>query len=222
MITEDSIKQFRIFMFYFCVTRLRSRITLQCYHFSIMKRSAFVLVGGQSSRMGRDKALLPFKGRPLVQHIAAEARAAAGNITLVGDPTRYTYLGYPVVQDLFPGCGPLAGIYTALSVTQADWNLIMACDMPDVTAEFLAQLIERAEAGGADVVLPAGSNGLPEPLCAAYRRHCADRIGQALAQGVRKVTDGLAALDIDHWRVPNPDCFRNLNTALEWACFSHD
>jgi len=222
MITEDSIKQFPIFMFYFCATRLTSGITLQCYHFSIMKRAAFVLAGGKSSRMGRDKALLPFKGRPLVELIATQACAAAGNITLIGDPGRYTYRGYPVVEDILSGCGPLAGIYTALTVTQAEWNLIVACDMPEVTAEFLARLMDRAEAGGADAVLPVSSDGLPQPLCAAYRRRCADAIGRALAQGIRKVTDGLVTLELDLWRVPHSPYFRNLNTALEWARYSHD
>jgi len=187
-----------------------------------MKRAAFVLAGGKSSRMGRDKALLPFKGRVLVELIAAEARAVAGNITLIGNPALYAYLGYPVVRDIFLGCGPLAGIYTALTVTQADWNLIVACDMPGVTAEFLAQLMERAEASGADAVLPAGPDGMPEPLCAAYHRRSAEGIASALAQGVRKVTDGLASLQIDLWRVPHSHYFRNLNTALEWACYSHD
>lgn len=187
-----------------------------------MKRAAFVLVGGKSSRMGRDKALLPLKGSPLVEHIAAQARAAAGNVTLIGNPTHYTNLGYPVVPDIVSGCGPIAGIYTALSVTQANWNLILACDMPEVTAKFLARLLAHAEAGRADAVLPAGPHGLPEPLCAAYRRHCVEPIGRALSNGVRKVTDGLAALEIDLWRVPNSHYFRNLNTPLEWARYCHE
>jgi len=71
-------------------------------------------------------------------------------------------------------------------------------------------------------VLPVGPDGLPEPLCAAYHRHCVDAIGRALAQGVRKVTDGLASLDIDPWRVPQSHYFLNLNTALDWARFTHD
>ncbi len=171
--------------------------------------------------MGHDKALLPFKGRTLVEHVAAEVFSVARNVTLVGNPARYTYLGYPVIQDILPGCGPLSGIHAALTVSKAEWNLIVACDMPEVTAEFLGRLMERAEAGTADAVVPAGPSGLPEPLCAAYRRRALKAIGGALASGVRKVTDGFAGLEIDVWRVAESRYFHNLNTPQEWTCYSN-
>jgi len=219
-ITKDSIKQFRIFMFYFCVTQLTRWVSSQCYHLR-MKRAGFVLAGGRSSRMGQDKALLLFKGRPLVEHVAGEVRGAAGNVTLVGDPSRYTYLGYPVIEDIFAACGPLSGIHAALTHSTAEWNLVVACDMPEVTAEFLGMMLERAAGGRADVVLPAGPSGLPEPLCAAYHRRSLEAIARALASGVRKVTDGLSGLKIDIWRVTDAHYFHNLNTPQAWTCYSN-
>jgi molybdenum cofactor guanylyltransferase len=186
-----------------------------------MERAGFVLSGGRSSRMGHDKALLPFKGRTLVEYVAAEVRAVAGHVTLIGDPGKYSNFGYPLIQDIFPGCGPLAGIHAALSVSKAEWNLIVACDMPEVTAEFLATLIERAEAGNADAVVPAGPSGLPEPLCAAYRLRGASAVARALAAGIYKVMDGLAGLEIDLWRVPDSRYFHNLNTPQDWTCYSN-
>src|SRR2546429_7170548 len=179
-ITEDSIKQFRIFMFYFCVTQLTRCASLQCYHLR-MKCAGFVLAGGRSSRMGQDKALLPFKGRTLLEHVAGEVHGAAGNVTLVGDASRYTYLGYPVIEDIVPACGPLSGIHAALTHSTAEWNLVVACDMPEVTAAFLGMMVERAAAGSADAVLPAGPSGLPEPLCAAYHRPSLKAVACALA-----------------------------------------
>jgi len=172
--------------------------------------------------MRSDKALLPFHGRTLVEHIALQVQQAAGSITLVGDPARYSYLGYPVIADIFPESGPLAGIHAALVASRADWNLIVACDMPEVTAEFLSRLLDRAEQGSASAVLPAGPSGLPEPLCAAYSRRAVESIAAALERNTRKVLDGLAGLEIDLWRVPDPRYFQNLHTPQHWNCYGHD
>jgi len=171
--------------------------------------------------MGQDKALLLFNGRPLIERVAGEVRRAVGNVTLVGKASRYTYLGYPVVEDVLSECGPLSGIHAALKHTTAHWNLVVACDMPEVTAEFLGKLIERAAAGSADAVLPAGPSGLPEPLCAAYHRRSLEAVAGALESGVRKVTDGLSRLDIDIWRVPDSRYFHNVNTPQDWTCYSN-
>src|SRR5712691_8368629 len=100
-------------------------------------RAGFVLVGGKSSRMGRDKANLPFEGRTLVERVAAAVADAAGSVTLVGPPGRYESLGLPVIADLEPDLGPLGGIHAALSATSAAWNLIAACDLPAVSGPFL-------------------------------------------------------------------------------------
>ncbi len=94
--------------------------------------------------------------------------------------------------------------------------MIVACDMPDIAAGFLASLLEHAERGGSDCLIPAGPSGLPEPLCAAYHRRCLEAITRALARHVHKVTDGLAALDTEIWHVTEP-IFQNLNTPQEWT-----
>lgn len=172
--------------------------------------------------MGRDKALLPFKGRTLVECVAAEVHAVTGNVTLVGDVSRHSYLSYPVIEDIFPGRGPLSGIHAALTASRAEWNLIVACDMPDVTSDFLRKVLDRAESGGADAVLPAGPSGLPEPLCAAYRRRSLEVIADALERGIRKVTDGLARLSVDIWRVPDPRYFHNLNSPEDLSFYAND
>jgi molybdopterin-guanine dinucleotide biosynthesis protein A len=171
--------------------------------------------------MGSDKALLPFKGATLIEHVAAQVHQAAGNVTLVGNPERYSYLSYPVLTDIYPGRGPLSGIHTALAASQAEWNLIVACDMPEVTGSFLISILERAQAGNAHAVIPAGPSGLPEPLCAAYSRHALDVIAHALDHDIRKVMDGLTGLEIDLWGVTDSRQFHNLNTAAEWTGYSH-
>jgi len=186
-----------------------------------MKCAGFVLAGGKSSRMGSNKALLPFKGITLIEHVAAKVKKAAGNVTLVGDKAKYSNFSYPVTEDIFPGRGPLSGIHAALAASQSEWSLIVACDMPEVTETFLTSLIERAEGGKAHAVIPAGPSGLPEPLCAVYSRRAFDGIARALEGGVRKVMDGLSGLEIDLWRVPDSRPFHNLNTPAEWASYCH-
>ena len=186
-----------------------------------MKWAGFVLAGGRSSRMGSDKALLRYKGRTLVECVATQVHRAAGNVTLVGNPDKYSYLGYPVIRDIYPGSGPLAGIHAALTATRSDWNLIVACDMPELTAGLLTRILRRAQRGNAHAVIPAGPSGLPEPLCAAYNRCALGGITQALDRGTRKVMDGLDGLEIDLWRLPRSRPFQNLNTPAEWTCYSH-
>jgi molybdopterin-guanine dinucleotide biosynthesis protein A len=187
----------------------------------VMKRGGFVLVGGKSSRMGRDKALLPFQGSTLLEHIALHVAAAAGSVTLIGEPDKYRRLGFPVLTDNLTGAGPLSGIQTALSASRAEWNLIVACDMPELSSEFLTSLLEFAEASDADCLIPIGPTGRPEPLCAAYRLRCLPCIDRALARNIRKVTDALAGLDVKPWNVPESVWFQNVNTPAEWTPYSH-
>ena len=186
-----------------------------------MKPAAFVLAGGRSSRMGRDKALLLFDGRPLVQHVANQAGVVSHPVTLVGSASRYANLGYPVIEDIFPGNGPLGGIHAALAHTVSDWNLILACDMPQATPDFLSQLSARAEGCGLSAVVPVSPDGLAQPLCAAYHRRCAGDMERALRTHIRKVADAIAAFDVDFWPVPESHYFRNLNTPEDWSAYSH-
>jgi len=181
-----------------------------------------VLAGGNSTRMGRNKALLPFGEGVLVAHVARVVAEAAGSAVLIGAPETYTHLGYPVIADHTPGVGPLGGIETALSCTAADWNLVLACDMPDVSAAFLRDLLDAAEDLGVDALIPAGPSGRPEPLSAVYHRRLAGPVRQALDAGVRKVMDALAGCRVHIRMVNDAAWFRNLNTPEEWDSYRHD
>jgi len=179
-----------------------------------------VLAGGHSSRMGRDKALLPFQGRTLGEQVAHAVYGAAGSVTLVGNPELAGIFQYPAIPDLYPGEGPLGGILTALHHTTAEWNLVTACDMPELTPEFLTTLLVAAEQSGADILLPAGPNGLPEPLCAVYRRSAAKSLAAEFACGVRKITDAFVKLKCVVWTVSDLKPFQNVNTPQDWADYA--
>ena len=175
-----------------------------------MDCSGYVLVGGRSSRMGRDKATLPFHGTTLAESIAREVVLAAGSAVLVGNAS----LG---IADLYPGEGPLGGILTALHHSRTDWNLIVACDMPFAQAGFLRKLLEAARDSGADALMPRGPAGLPEPLCAVYHRRARGAIQARFDAGIRKITRALEDLLVVWLDVVEADCFQNLNTPEEWA-----
>lgn len=186
-----------------------------------MNRAGFVLTGGRSSRMGRDKPLLPFRGKTLVEHIAAEVRDAAGSVTLVGGAERFRSLNLPAIADIKPDCGPLGGIVTALEFSTAEWNLVVACDMPAVSAGFLRSLLEDAERTGCECLVPVSPAGRIEPLCAVYRRTCLPELRRVLDAGTRKMTDVLAALNAVKHSVQESGFFRNLNTPEEWVTHEH-
>lgn len=181
-----------------------------------MERAGFILVGGGSTRMGTDKALLPYDGGTLAGHVASVVGEAVGPPQLVGPPDRYGHLGFPVIPDAVAGLGPLGGILTALRASSADWNLVVACDMPALRPDFLRSLADAAEEAGGDCLIPVSPSG-PEPLCAVYHRRCLPSIELAAREGRRKITDALAGLRIVHWPVSEAGWFENVNTPQQWA-----
>ena len=181
-----------------------------------MKRAGYVLVGGRSSRMGSDKALLPFHGGTLAQAVARHVARAAGSAVLVGDPERYRGLGYPVIPDRFPGEGPLGGILTALRHTSAEWNVVVACDMPGLSSGFLEDLLEAAEVNQASTI-PMGPSARLEPLCVAWRRDSLAHLESAFADGIRKVASACEGLRLAVYPVAEVERFQNVNTPEDWA-----
>jgi molybdopterin-guanine dinucleotide biosynthesis protein A len=167
--------------------------------------------------MGRDKALLPYGSGALAQHAARAAALAAGSATLVGDPVRYGGLGFPVIPDLHPGEGPLGGILTALAHTNAEWNLVTACDMPRLTPELLRGLLEQAESSGAGVLVPSAEGGAIHPLCAVYARQAFPALNDAFTRGIRSVKEALRATGAVFVSVAQAEMFQNVNTPEEWA-----
>ena len=184
--------------------------------------AGFILAGGQSSRMGCDKALLEIAGVPLLVRTVRLLEPRVAGVTVIGAPERYAALGLCVVPDDRAGLGPLGGIATALRISLSEWNLVVGCDLPYLTGEWLDWLIARARASPADAVVPESARGL-EPLCAIYRARCAPTLAAALARGVRKATDAVAAPAMEkvtagQWRAFDVGgaLFQNMNTPADY------
>jgi len=180
--------------------------------------AGFVLAGGESARMGRDKALLEIGGQPLVQRVAALVRSAAGSAAIVGEPARYGHLGFPVLADRVRGLGPLGGLLTALEHSGAEWNLVVACDMPALSLALLGRLLQHAETALDARCVAAVSGRGPEPLCAVYHRACLPVVRRAAAEGRLRMTDLLGELGpvpVDSER----QTIENINTPAEWSAW---
>ena len=169
--------------------------------------------------MGRDKARLPFRGGALAEFVAGTVAQAAGSAVLVGDPAEYAEFAYPVIADRYPGEGPLGGILTALHHSSSDWNLVLACDMPGLSAEVLGRILEAAERSQAAALLPTGPSGLAEPLCAVYRREALEGLEAAFRAGERKVMAAVSRIHSERLPVGELAVFQNVNTPEDWAAY---
>jgi molybdenum cofactor guanylyltransferase len=148
-----------------------------------MELSAFVLAGGRSSRMGADKALLEFRGRTLLERAMETSRDVAGACRIVGSTEKYG----DVIEDVYVGQGPLAGIHAALRASSTDRNLVLAVDTPLMTPDFLRHLAVEAERSGAVVTVPRTRDSRLHPLCAIYRKSFADLAESALREQRNKI-----------------------------------
>jgi molybdopterin-guanine dinucleotide biosynthesis protein A len=184
-----------------------------------------IQAGGQSTRMGENKALKEFLGRPLVQRVVDRMAPIADELLVTSNqPAELSFLRVPLVADLKPGRGALGGLYTALASAHEELVAVVACDMPFASAPLVAACVDILQREAADVVIARTPEGF-EPMHAVYRRRtCLPAIE--------------SAIDADQWRViswfpqvkvrtlteeelsrldPDGSAFLNLNTPEEFA-----
>ena len=179
--------------------------------------TAFVLAGGKSTRMGREKATVELGGRTLLERALELASAVAAEALIVGPRAEFELYGR-VVEDVYPGRGPLGGIHAALWESPTELNLILAVDTPFLEARFLEYLVAQARESGAVVTLPRTADGF-HPLAAVYRRAFRETAEQALQEGRNKIdtlfaeveTRILEAEELKRFAFA-PAIFENLNT----------
>jgi molybdopterin-guanine dinucleotide biosynthesis protein A len=189
---------------------------------SIEAAIGFVLAGGRSTRMGRDKALLPWAGATLLDHVLTRLREVCPDARILsGADERYADHGAPVYRDILVGAGALGGVYTGLSRLEGPAGLFLAVDLPLVPATLLRRLLELAE--GYDVVVPVSPGG-PEPLCAVYGRGCLEPIRQRAERGELAMTAFWPDVRVRRLGVREllpfgdpAEIFRNVNTPEDYA-----
>jgi len=203
--------------------------------------AGYIMAGGASSRFGEDKALVEIGGRRMLDRMIHLMRCVTPKVKIVGPKERYTEFGIETVADRWPGEGPLGGIITALLDAAADssqatsnqqsrvtsqeagaWCLVVSCDMPFLTEDWLRFLTQHAESSTAEVVLPRSAGGF-EPLCACWQLRAAEALRRAFERGVRKMMDGVRevkaeVLDERDWKRFDSAgrLFWNMNTTSDY------
>ncbi len=149
--------------------------------------SLVIQAGGESRRIGSDKALLPFLGKPLIlRPISRLARLADEVLVTSNHPENYHFLSLTTIRDLLPGYGALGGLYTALSVASHPYAAVVACDMPFTSLELFAFELLALRDSGADAVIPRTEAGC-EPFHAIYRcETCLPFVRSAVEAGERR------------------------------------
>lgn len=155
------------------------------YHLPVRDLTVFVLAGGKSSRMGTDKALLEFDGQTLLARALNLASALAPDPRIVGEGEKYFRFGR-VVEDIYPGRGPLGGIHAALAGTATELNLMLAVDLPFMQLEFLRYLVAQASRVSVLATVPRVARGW-QPLCGVYRRDFCAAAEVSLQKGKNKI-----------------------------------
>ena len=131
--------------------------------------TGFVLAGGKSTRMGRDKGLIVLNNKRMVEFAIQALKPICRSIIILSNQEEYKALGYPVYPDTIKNKGPLAGICTGLSITETSWNVFTCCDSPFVTPTLFSFLLNESK--GYEAVVP-WYDGKVYPLTAAYHASC--------------------------------------------------
>jgi molybdopterin-guanine dinucleotide biosynthesis protein A len=180
-----------------------------------------ILAGGDSRRMGRDKALLPIGGRTFLEAIADALAPVVGRMRLIGRGPAPELPRVGAQPDLLPGRGPLSGIHAALATAEAGRVVVVACDLPFVTTAFLRGLVDALSPSW-DAVVPC-PGGNPVAVCAVYRIACLRNVEDRIARGelaARELARSLNARLLDDVELsrldPSGRCLLNLNTPLDY------
>lgn len=186
----------------------------------------FILVGGKSRRMGRDKSRLTFDGHRFVDLISNELSRVASTVTLVGSHDEQEKL--PFIPDVHPEWGALGGVQAALVGCSEELALVVACDFPFVTSDLFTKIIELS--GDFEAVAPIQDDGIPQPLCSLYRVDpCRQRADDLIKSGERRPIALLQSVET-RWLQFNEIAglknasrfFDNINTPEDYARITHE
>ena len=180
-----------------------------------------ILAGGKSSRMGSNKALLPYRGGRFIEAIYRQLSALFEEVVVVTNtPEQYAFLNCRMVSDLYHDMGALAGLHAGVAHSRTPHIFAVACDMPYLSDAVIRTLVARRHQS--EVIIPEGKNGL-EPLHAVYCRSCLPAMETALQTGKRRLISFFPAVQVtivpgDTIRFVDPhlDSFRNINTPADY------
>ena len=183
--------------------------------------SAYILCGGKSSRMGEEKGLVDFHGKPFVQRILEAVFPTVSNAVLVTRNQAYGLFQLEMIPDLVEDKGPVGGIYTALSHASSQRVLILSCDIPKITAEVVSFLVEKARREPAKITFL--SDGQSDyPLTGVYPRQCLESFKISTERNelkLRRLVESLPhqRVELDNERVSS---LQNINSKTDLLAFT--
>ena len=154
----------------------------------MMERSnitGIILAGGKSTRMGTDKGFIKLNGVTFIEHVIASMHAFVNDIIIVSNNPDYDTFGYTRIDDLIEDSGPLAGLYTGLSYSTTEYNLVLSCDVPLINNEILVNLISGMDESYDIVQLKSQDKTIP--LIAIYKKHCLFKCLELLDHGEKRL-----------------------------------
>ncbi len=183
--------------------------------------TAIILAGGKSSRMMKDKGLVCFNGKMLVEYVILSVKKITNKIIIITANPAYKQFGFPCIEDEMKDKGPLGGILTGLVNSSTPKNILLGCDLPFLSENILSSLINNSS--DEDVLLTEHL-GKAEPLCSVYDKSCITHLRLQLKKDQLKITDAFEGLktrvisfDNEDWFSGNE--FANINSIEELRKF---
>jgi molybdopterin-guanine dinucleotide biosynthesis protein A len=176
--------------------------------------TGIILAGGKSSRMGRDKGTVLLHGVPMIEHVLRTLRQVTDSVIIIGPKLIYQNIGCDVFEDIYPENGPLGGIFTALTYSQTERNLVLSCDIPFVDVDTLQIICNHKTEYS--IVVPEYL-GQVEPLCAIYNKSLLPAVENALKNDELAMRRFVSCMPHENLAFDTTELnpFRNINTADE-------
>jgi len=173
----------------------------------------YILAGGQSRRMGRNKALIRFEDTSVIEHVMSSIPASREYIKVVtNDPKPFDFLSVALIADTYPNLGPISGVHAGLLDSSFQFNFFIACDMPLVSTELVKFLLSRHK--DEDIFGLRSERGA-EPLCAIYSKNCVSVIEEQIGIGNYSLHDLFKKVPSNFVEPPDSAQLFNMNTPLD-------
>ena len=169
--------------------------------------NGYILAGGKSSRMGTDKGLLHFHGKPIVQTIIDQILPTVNKTVIVSNNAEYEKFGLEVFADLITDVGPAGGIHAAMTHTDSEQIFVVSCDMPYITTDAIQYMIEQASQS--QITLPLNREKI-EPLFGVYSKKCLPLWQQLIEQGMIKLQEMVTHFELLKINIETNELFNDL------------
>ena len=182
-----------------------------------MNTGCLILAGGKSRRMGYRKSSLRLNGTTFLDKLAFELHDYPEILISVDDASRHPEIPYQMVSDSYPDCGPMSGLFSALSVCKSDTLLVLPCDVPLFTRALAHHMEEAMESANADALICVTEDEGLHPLCGIYRKSCIPVLERCLNDGKFRIMDALNSLATYYYHIGDESWqLQNINTPEEY------